>query len=124
MQRPNIIKWDEKAERKIQERIITFLEKRQWFVKSTHGNMFQSGFPDLFACHVGHGQRWIEVKRADQYCFTSGQMRDFPEFSKRKCGIWIMTDATEAEYEKLFKAPNWLYYVWLLNQRGDAPTQR
>lgn len=87
------------------------LTAKGWFVKSTHGNMYQSGFPDLFATHKRFGLRWIEVKRPVGYQFTAAQLEDFPKFTSNGSGIWVLTAATEAEYQKLFRPYNWGAYI-------------
>jgi hypothetical protein len=98
-------------EEEIRDDIKKFLECRAWFVKVTHGNMFQSGFPDLFACHAMYGTRWIEVKNPKKYAFTTQQLLDFPQFVSHGCGIWVMVGANEEEYQKLFKSCNWYTYL-------------
>ena len=98
-------------ERIIQDDLILFLEKKGWFVKETHGNVYQNGFPDLFATHRSYGTRWIEVKNPKQYAFTPAQLEQFPKFVMHGSGIWILTAATEVEYQKLFKACNWYQYL-------------
>jgi len=96
----------------IQQDIIKFLRAREWFVKPTHGNAHQSGFPDLFASHRRFGQRWIEVKNAASYQFTPAQLEYFPRFCNNGSGIWIMVAATEAEYLKVLKGKyNWWQYL-------------
>ncbi len=95
----------------IRDDIKKFLELRGWFVKVTHGNMFQSGFPDLFACHPSYGTRWIEVKNPEKFAFTQQQLIDFPQFVSHGCGIWVLVGATQDEYNKLFKACNWWHYT-------------
>ena len=98
-------------EREIQDRIIDFLKVRDWVVMETHGNEYQHGFPDLYAMHPLYGQRWIEVKKPVGYVFTNAQHRFFPLFLACKIGIWIMVEANETEYQKLFEKPNlWKYY--------------
>jgi len=97
----------------IQKDIISFLRTREWLVKPTHGSMYQSGFPDLFATHKRYGARWIEVKNALSYSFTPAQLEWFPQFVAHGTGIWILVAATEAEYEKLFKDCNWWQYLKL-----------
>lgn len=84
-----------------------------WYYMETHGNMFQWGFPDLFACHSRYGQRWIEVKRPKMQGskFTPAQLDCFPKLCANGSGVWILTGATEQEYEKLFKQPNWWQYL-------------
>lgn len=110
----------------IQAAIIRFLEDRKWFVKNTHGNIYQSGLPDLYACrrkyyygvpaegiHYADAPlvRWIEVKNPGKYKFTAAQLRDFPRFMAEGVGVWVMVGATEAEYAKLFQPPNWYQYL-------------
>ena len=96
----------------IRDRIKQMLVSLGWFVKHTHGSMFQEGFPDLFACHPRYGQRWIEVKRPKMAGgkFTAAQLRDFPQFCANGCGVWVLTAATDSEYQKLFSDCNWWHY--------------
>jgi len=100
-------------EKTIQTDIIKLLREKGWFVKSTHGNMYQSGFPDLFACHSSHGQRWIEVKLPNMTGsrFTAAQLEDFPKLCANGSGVWVMTGATKSEYDKLFNSYNWWTYT-------------
>ena len=102
-----------RPERIIQDAIILLLRSKGWFIKETHGNAYQSGFPDLFACHSRYGQRWIEVKRPDMEGsrFTAAQLEDFPKMCANGSGIWILTANTESEYEKLFRPPNYYQYL-------------
>lgn len=83
-----------------------------WFVKPTHGNMFQSGFPDLFCAHHLYGTRWIECKNPKAYKFTPAQLIDFPKFAAAKCGIWVLTNDSDVEINKLFHPPNWHTYLF------------
>lgn len=98
----------------IQREWIDFLEARKWFVKPTHGSMYQAGFPDLYATHEEHGGKWIEVKLPDMEGsrFTKAQKEEFPKFAANGTPIWILTRVTEQEYRKLFNYPdgNWLEY--------------
>lgn len=100
-------------EAKVQNAIIDFLRARGWFVMVTHGNMYQSGFPDLFSCHSRYGQRWIEIKLPGMKGskFTAAQLEDFPKICANGSGVWIMTGTSESEYEKLFRPPNWYQYL-------------
>jgi hypothetical protein len=102
-----------RPESRIQDMIILMLRGKGWFVKPTHGNMFQSGFPDLFCTHTRYGQRWIEVKLPDMKGshFTGAQLEDFPKLCANGSGVWILTAATELEYQKLFARPNWYQYL-------------
>lgn len=88
---------------------------RGWFVKSTHGNMYQAGFPDLFAAHSKFNYRWIEVKLPGMVGsrFTPAQIEWFPKFVANGSGIWILTSVCQEEYDKLFKACNWWHYLEL-----------
>lgn len=87
-------------------------------MKETHGNMFQKGFPDLYATHVKYRQRWIEIKQPVGYSFTAAQLEDFPLLEANGSPIWIMTAATETEYLKLWKPSNWSFYLMAMNIRG------
>ncbi len=91
----------------IRDRIIKKLEGLGWFVKITHGNMYQSGFPDLFCSHRERGIRLIEVKNPVSFSFTPAQQQDFPKFKASGVGIWILFDSTDEEIAKLAKPANW-----------------
>ncbi len=104
------VKKPEDLEAKIQGDLVKYLRERGWFVKETHGNMYQQGLPDLYCIKRRYGTRWIEVKRPTKYKFTPAQWDDFPRMLAEGAKIWILTAATEAEYQKLFKPMNlWIY---------------
>lgn len=100
-------------EAKIRQAVINMLTLRGWYVKMTHGSMYQSGLPDLFATHSKYGGRWIEIKLPDMKGshFTAAQLQDFPKFVANGCGIWILTSDSDSEYDKLFKPHNFNYYL-------------
>ena len=98
---------DQEPEVEIQRKLVAFLQARSWHVERLFADAFQNGFPDLFAAHVKWGQRWIEVKRPDESSFTQRQRQKFPVWEKFRIGIWILTAATQAQYDLLFKPPNW-----------------
>jgi hypothetical protein len=100
-----------KPETLLQQRICDFLRLRKWWVKATHGSVYSWGFPDLYATHSVYGQRWIEVKVPVRYKFTRAQKITFPEMTDHGDKIWILVDATEDEYRKLFAPPNWEAYL-------------
>jgi hypothetical protein len=117
-----------RPEAKIQLAIIDFLKERGWKVMVTHGNTFQQGFPDLYCLHSTYGAKWIEVKCPTGFVFTPAQRKCFPIIHETYrvaieaggsgrpicgIGIWILNDATEAEYKKLFDPPNWYTYLYL-----------
>ncbi len=119
-------------EAKIQKRIIARLQTLGYFVKPTHGNEFQSGFPDLFAAHKRFGIRWIEVKKPDYQSFTEAQLRDFQLMSDNGAGIWVLTAEDDWEINKLYKYQNWWTYLQVAkrhtkwrnkNPRGVGPSK-
>jgi hypothetical protein len=93
-------------EYKIQEALIEFLEARGWLVERMIGNAFQTGIPDLYCHHPRWGYRWIDVKQPNRYSFTKAQKRKWPQWEQAGVGIWILTAATQEEYDKLFAPPN------------------
>ena len=107
------IRLKDNPEAKISAAIVDYLKLRDWFVKKTHGNAYTDGWPDLFVCHHTFGQRWVEVKLPDMKGshFTAAQLRDFPMFCAKGSGVWVLTGATEFEYQKLFKPPNYWQYL-------------
>lgn len=100
----------ERPEAKIQKDLTEFMEGRGWLVEATHGNAFQKGIPDLFTAHVRHGHRWIDCKVKGRYDFTKAQILKWPLWEQNAVGIWILTAATQDEYDKLFQPPNWRQY--------------
>jgi hypothetical protein len=100
-----------REEADLQRRFIAFLRAREWFVKATHGNLYQQGFPDLFATHSVYKQRWIEMKIKKNLKFTPAQLDTFPKMCAHGAGVWVITDCTQQEYDKLFKRPNWQDYA-------------
>jgi hypothetical protein len=54
----------------IQRDVIKFLDARGWNVEHTHGNLFQTGFPDLYVAHKKWGTRWIDCKQPKRYSFN------------------------------------------------------
>ena len=57
--------------------------------------------------------RWIEVKLPGMKgsVFNAAQLRTFPQMDANGAKIWILTAATEHEYQKLFGASNLLEYL-------------
>lgn len=104
----------------IQQDLIAFLQARSWHVERMIGNAFQMGIPDLFIAHIKWGTRWIDVKAPGRYSFTKAQKIKWPIWSEFNIGIWILTGATEAQYDRLFAKPNWKDY-WKPSW-GNIPT--
>ena len=98
-------------EAKIQAAIVLMLRDKGWTCVETHGNAFQSGLPDIFACRKGIGHRWVEVKNPVAYSFTPAQRMIFPQLTSNGSGVWILVAATEQEYLKLMKPANWWMYL-------------
>jgi len=94
----------------IQQAIVRFLRERGWLVERMIGNAYQKGIPDLYIAHPKYGQRWLECKNPEEYNFTKAQKIKFPVWDSMGIGIWILTAATDKEYDKLFHAPNWKCY--------------
>lgn len=100
-----------RPEQKIQNAIVKLMQDRGWMAKNTHGNAYQSGFPDLYCHHPIHGYRWVEVKNPNKFHLTKDQKHWFPIFTKHGAGIWILVAASDYEYNKLFKPPNWHLFL-------------
>jgi hypothetical protein len=98
---------DDEPEAKIQRKLVEFLRVHGWYVERMLANAYQTGIPDLYCYHKKWGSRWIEVKRPHDYTFTPAQRRKWPEWEKAGIPIFILTAATEEQYNLLFKAPNW-----------------
>lgn len=99
------------TEQEIQDDIREFLRLRGWETFRLHGNVYQKGIPDLYACHPRHGPRWIEVKKPKGYKFTKDQLREFPRLERAGDKIWILCAGSMSEYQKLFGPPNWRSYL-------------
>lgn len=90
----------------IQEDLMEYMKARGWLVERMIGNAFQVGIPDLYCFHPRWGERWIDVKNPESYSFTKAQRIKWPVWEDYKCGIWILTAASQEEYDKLFAPPN------------------
>lgn len=99
-----------RPETKIRDSLVEYLVPRGWLVEITHGNAYQTGFPDLLLAHPKWGQRWVDVKVRGKYSFTKAQKLKWPLWEQHGIGIWILVEATQEEYDKLFGPPNWRKY--------------
>jgi hypothetical protein len=91
----------------VQQDLIEYLQVRGWLVQSMHGNLYQTGVPDLYCHHPKWGARWIDCKNPEAYSFTRAQRIKWPLWEQYGVGIWILTAATQEQYDKLFARPNW-----------------
>jgi len=98
----------QRPEAKIQKAIVEMLRIRGWYVVVMNASENLTGFPDLYATHSKYGPRMIEVKLPNMKgsSFTPAQLDKFPKFLAHGTKIWILTEPTELEYHKLFKAEN------------------
>ncbi|MCK5020574.1 MAG: hypothetical protein KAS32_26380 [Candidatus Peribacteraceae bacterium] len=100
-------------EHKIQDKVITMLLRKGWYVVRVPGSKLLSGMPDLFATHSRYGQRLIEIKRPkmEGSKFTPAQLERFPKLAANGSGVWVLVADTKDEYDKLFKRQNWWTYL-------------
>lgn len=94
----------------IRNKLRSFLQARGWHVEIFTCNAYQKGIPDLGIWHRKHGFRWIDVKCPDRNSLTVEQQAKWPKWEDTQIPglqVWILTAATEAEYNKLFQKPNW-----------------
>ena len=102
-----------KPEDIVRDAIIKMLKAKDWYAKTTHGSVYQSGFPDIYATHRKYGHRWIEVKlptrRGD--VFTKAQHEVFRKLCAFGDGVWVLVGYNEFEYNKLFRPYNWYHYL-------------
>ncbi len=102
-------------EARIQKAVMTMLYHKGWYIVVIPGSKFLSGMPDLYVTHSRYGSRLVEIKLPNMKGsrFTPAQLEKFPKLAANGSGIWILTAATEDEYEKLFKRQNWSLYLGL-----------
>lgn len=94
----------------VQLPLVKLLTARDWYCEETHGNAFQTGFPDVYTMHRKWGRRWIDCKVEGKYNFTKAQRIKWPIWEKFSTPIWIITGAGEEDYAKLFQPANWREY--------------
>ena len=105
-----------KPEHILQDKVIAMMRDRGWFVRQTHGNAFQKGFPDLYCFNESFRkapfgrERWIDCKVPGQHRYTKAQCQEWPLWEAAGIGIWIMMYATDEWYAKLFGPPNFRDY--------------
>lgn len=103
----------------IQRDVVKMLHTQGWHVERLVGMAFQSGLPDLLAGHVKFGMRFVEIKQEEHYRWTNAQRWKLPILMKNGMGVWILTEATPAQYERLFAPPN----LWDYMKESDILTK-
>lgn len=98
-----------RPEDKISIAVQRKLREEGWFCIKTHGNAFQSGLPDIYACHEKYGSRWIETKVPLKGQITRAQWVVFNQLNDKGIGVYIITKPED--YPKLFKPSNWPWYA-------------
>lgn len=96
----------------IQDSVMSRLEAQDWYCVETYGSAYQSGLPDIFACHAKYGQRWIEFKNPAGYKFTPAQTDVFPRFAAEGVGIWILDGDEDHQVARIHGPANWHCYLW------------
>jgi hypothetical protein len=99
-----------RTEAKIQDAIVDKLKVHDWYVRATHGSIYQHGFPDLFCAHRSYGQRWCEVKNPAGYSFTPSQRENFLLMAAAGVGIWIATSPDQVP-DLFFRPPNLIFFM-------------
>lgn len=97
----------DEPEERTQAKLIDLLKTQGWHVERMLADIWQNGIPDLYCYRRPEGERWVEVKRRASYTLTLRQRQKFPKWEKAGIRIWILTAATEAQYNLLFQPPNW-----------------
>lgn len=103
-----------RPEAALQAKIVQFLRLRGWHVRSTHGNAYQKGYPDLLCYNKSlELYRPIDVKVEKSHRYTKAQCLEWPKWMPEEGGpgVWIMMGADDIWYQKLFQPPNmWDYW--------------
>lgn len=112
---PKRIKARDNPEKQLQNDICKFLSNRGWCCKSTHGGMFQAGFPDLWVTHKHYGGKWLEVKLPGMNgsVFTKAQLEWFPILTTNGTPIWIVTEASQAMLNLITNTPGGNFQEYL-----------
>jgi len=104
----------EQPENKLKKQVVSHLEKRGWYIIKTHGNMYQSGLPDLYCCHPRYGTRWIELK-TEKGVLTDAQKVVFSKMRKHGVMIHVITSVKDlgepGSNKGIFGSDNWYYYI-------------
>lgn len=90
------------------QELVAFMRERGWSIKKTHGNMYQSGWPDYYAYHRDYGQRWIELK-TELGKLEDSQVFQFKDMMNKNVGVWIIRG--KEDYNLLFKEANFNHYL-------------
>ena len=91
--------------------LVKYLEIRGWLTQRMSADAFLKGFPDLFCADNKWGTRWVEVRRPENHTLNKAQRRRWALWDELRIGIWVLTAATQEEFNKLYKPPNWVISV-------------
>lgn len=97
-----------KPEKTGSDRLRDVMHKEGWYTKKTHGSMYSKSWPDIYAMHPLHGQRWIETK-APSGELSYEQIQEFALWAKHNVGVWVLRD--EKDYKWLLEEPNWYKFA-------------
>ncbi len=89
-------------------RLRRLMEQNGWKLYKVHGSTFMKDWPDYYAIHKMHGQRWIETK-SDVGNLSIGQIKRFEEWTSNNVSVWVLRD--EQDYTMLFGPANWHKYL-------------
>jgi hypothetical protein len=103
----------QQQERTEQQDLRELMVLHGWHTEKSHGNKYQSGWPDLVCFHPNYGIKWIEMKVKDRPLKPS-QICTFTKWQQFGAKIYVLQGPED--YDKLFGKPNWTLY---LSHRGD-----
>jgi len=77
----------------IDEPFSNILKAKGWNVENTHGNQYQSGFPDKYITHPKYSPRWVEYKVIENdghVKYTEAQKDTFMLWASHNVPIFII----------------------------------
>ncbi len=101
----------QETDNQLRRKIVKYLTLRGWYVEPLLSNAYHDGIPVLYCFKREYGFRWVEPKRPDDRSLTRLQWRKFSEWEEVNLPIWILTAATQEQYDLLFGPPNWRAFI-------------
>ena len=105
------------SEKELSDNIRVRLHLDGWHTEKSHGNAYQSGWPDLYCMHPEHGQCWIETKVRGKKLEAS-QVTTFLKWHKHRVRIYIITSVDDLILVYKHKPPNWPEYYAMYGSYG------